>query len=156
MNLQRHEGPGLRVHPPVMYLAALVVGVGLGFLWPIRVLAGPWGIVVGIAVIAAGVTIMPPVLMRFRRAGTTFHPHKASSALITDGPYRFSRNPAYVALTFWYLGIGLVLNNGWVLLLAIPVLLVMDRKVIPAEERRLEATFGEQYLHYRSTVRRWL
>lgn len=154
--MNSREESGLRIHPPVMYLAALVVGVGLNLLWSIRVLPGPWGIVVGIAVIAAGVAIMPPVLLRFRRAGTTFHPHKAASSLITDGPYRFSRNPAYVALTLWYLGIGFVLNNAWVLLLAIPVLLVMDRRVIAREERYLEATFGEPYRQYKSRVRRWL
>ncbi len=140
----------------MLYLAALVVGVGLGLLRPIRVLPGPWGGVVGVALILAGVAIMPPVLLRFRRAGTTFHPHKASSALITDGPYRFSRNPAYVALTLWYLGIGFLLNNAWVLVLAIPALVVMDRYVVPGEERRLETTFGEQYRRYKSRVRPWL
>lgn len=151
-----HEGPGVCVHPPVMYLAALLIGVGLNQWWAIRLLPGPWGGVVGIAVIVAGVAIMPPVLLRFRRAGTPFNPHKPASALITDGPYRFSRNPAYVALTLWYLGAGLLLNNGWIVLLVIPVLLVMDRWVVPAEERHLQAKFGEQYLRYKSQVRRWL
>ncbi len=150
------EGPGLRVHPPVIYLAALLIGIGLNHWWPIRPLPGPWGGVTGVVLIAAGVAIMPPVLLRFRRADTPFNPHKPASALITDGPYRFSRNPAYIALTLWYLGAGLILNNGWVLLLAIPVLLVMDRWVIPAEERHLQAKFGEQYLCYKSQVRRWL
>ncbi len=74
----------------------------------------------------------------------------------TEGPYRFSRNPAYVALTLWYLGIGFLLNNAWVLVLVIPVLVVMNRYVVPGEERRLEATFREQYRRYKSHVRRWL
>ena len=133
-----------------------MVGVGLNHWWPIRLLPGPWGGVVGAALIAVGVAIMPPVLLRFRRAGTAFNPHKPASALITDGPYRFSRNPAYIALTLWYLGAAFLLNNGWVLLLVVPVLLVMDRRVIPAEERHLQAKFGEQYLRYKSHVRRWL
>ena len=89
-------------------------------------------------------------------AGTPFDPHKPASALITDGPYRFSRNPAYVTLTLWYVGIGLLLNNGWVLLLVLLPLLVMDRCAIPREERHLEAEFGEEYRRYKSTVRRWL
>lgn len=152
----KRGGPGTRIHPPLIYLAALLVGVGLNHWWPIRLLPGPWGGVVGVALIAAGVAIMPPVLLRFRRAGTAFNPHKPASALITDGPYRLSRNPAYVALTLWYLGAGLLLNNGSVLLLAIPVLLAMDRWVVPREERHLEAKFGEQYLRYKSAVRRWL
>jgi len=111
---------------------------------------------VGIVLIVLGVAIMPPVLLRFRRAGTPFNPHKPASALITDGPYRFSRNPAYVVLTLWYLGAGLLLHNGWILLLSPPLVLVMDRCVIRKEEQHLEAEFGEEYRRYKATVRRWL
>jgi protein-S-isoprenylcysteine O-methyltransferase Ste14 len=156
MSGKTHEGPGLPVHPPVVYLLALLLGVGLNFLWPLSLLPGWWGVITGILVIALGVAIMPPVVSRFRRAGTPFDPHKPASALITDGPYRFSRNPAYVALTLWYLGIGLVLNNAWVLLLAIPPVLVMDRWAIPREERHLEEKFGPEYIRYKACVRRWL
>ncbi len=127
MGRKRHEGPGLAVHPPAVYLLVLLVGVGLHLLWPIRLLPGWSGVVIGIFVIALGAAILPPVVSRFRRAGTAFDPHQPASALITNGPYRFSRNPAYVALTLWYFGIGLVLNNGWVLLLTIvPVLIMAD------------------------------
>ena len=51
---------------------------------------------------------------------------KLPSVLITDGPYRFSRNPSYASLTLLYLGIGILLNNGWILILVAPVFLVMD------------------------------
>jgi protein-S-isoprenylcysteine O-methyltransferase Ste14 len=146
----------LAVHPPVVYVLALLPGVGLNFLWPIRVLPGWWGVVVGILVIVLGTAIMPPVVSRFRRAGTAFDPHKPASALITDGPYRFSRNPAYVALTLWYLGIGLVLNNAWILLLTIVPVFIMDRWAIPREERHLEEKFGQGYIQYKTRVCRWL
>jgi protein-S-isoprenylcysteine O-methyltransferase Ste14 len=156
MDAKPHEGPGLPVHPPVLHLAALLAGIGLNHRWPLSPLPGRWGDVVGGVLIVLGVALMPPVLGRFRRAGTSFNTHKPASALITDGPYRFSRNPAYVALTLWYLGIGLLLNNGWVLLLTIPLVLVMDRWVIRSEERHLEARFGDDYRRYESSVRRWL
>ena len=151
-----HEGPGIPVHPPVLYLAALLIGVGLDYLWPLRLVSGRWGVVAGIVLIAAGIAIMPPVLGRFRRAGTTFDVRKPASALIVDGPYRFSRNPAYIALTLWYLGIGLILGRAWVLLLLAPLLVVMDRLIVPREERHLKARFGEQYVRYKAAVRRWL
>jgi protein-S-isoprenylcysteine O-methyltransferase Ste14 len=106
--------------------------------------------------IIVSVLMMPPVLIRFRRAATPFDPRKAASSLITDGPYRFSRNPAYVSLAMLYLGIGILLNNGWVLILVIPVFFVMDLWVVCREERHLEAKFGEQYLHYKAAVHRWL
>ncbi len=156
MSRKRHAGPGLPVHPPVVYLLALLAGVGLHFLWPIRPLSGWWGVVVGILVIALGTALMPPVLAGFRRAGTAFDPHQPASALIIDGPYRFSRNPAYVALTLWYLGLGLILNNGWVLLLTIVPVLIMDRWAIPREERHLEEKFGQEYVQYKARVHRWL
>ncbi len=156
MSRKTYEGPGLRVHPPVVYLLALLVGMGLNFLWPIAVLPRWWGVGLGALVIAFGAAIMPSVVSRFRQAGTAFDPHKPASALITDGPYRFSRNPAYVALTLWYLGLGLAINSAWVLLLAVPPVFVMDRWAIPREERHLEEKFGQEYVRYKMGVRRWL
>jgi protein-S-isoprenylcysteine O-methyltransferase Ste14 len=146
----------LAVHPPVVYLLTLLPGIGLGFLRPIRLLPGWWGIVIGILLIVLGTAIVPPVLLQFRRAGTAFDPHKPASVLITDGPFRFSRNPGYVALTLWYLGIGLVLNSAWILLLVIVPVFIMDRWAIPREERHLEEKFGQEYTQYKARVRRWL
>jgi protein-S-isoprenylcysteine O-methyltransferase Ste14 len=154
--MQTRKGPGPFVHPPLIHLAALLVGIGLNHRWPLALGPDRWGDAAGLVLIAAGAAIMSPVLRRFRRAGTSFDAHKAASALITDGPYRFSRNPAYVALTLWYLGAGLVLSNAWVLSLALPLLLWMDAWIIRGEERHLEQHFGEPYLRYRSSVRRWL
>ena len=107
-------------------------------------------------VVIVSVLIMPPVLRRFRRAATPFDVRKAASTLITDGPYRFSRNPAYQSLKLLYVGIGLFLNNGWVLILVVPVLLVMDLWVVRREEEHLEAKFGNEYRNYKAEVRRWL
>lgn len=156
MRRKTYEGPGLCVHPPAVYLLAILAGVGLQLLWPIRVLPGWWGVVIGIVLIALGAAILPGVVGRFRRDGTAFDPHKPASALITDGPYRFSRNPGYVTLTLWHLGMGLILDNAWVLLLVIAPVLVMDRWAIPREERHLEERFGAKYISYKASVRRWL
>ena len=155
MNTNEHKGPGLPVHPPVMYLAVLLVGVGLNHWRAIAPIPEQLGDILGIALIVLGVAIMPPVLILYRRLRTPFNPHKPASALITDGPYRFSRNPAYIALTLWYLGIGLILNNIWVLLLTVPLLVIMDRLAIPREEQHLRVKFGQEYRLYESTVRRW-
>ena len=114
-----------------------------------------WSIL-GSLLIGVNGLLITPVLRRFRRAGTPFNPRKAASVLITDGPYRFSRNPSYVSLTLVYLGIGLLLNNGWILILVAPVFLVMDLWVVRKEERHLETRFGEDYLRYKAAVRRWL
>ncbi len=156
MSRKTHEGPGLAIHPPLVYLLALLPGIGLNFLWPIPLLPGGWGMAAGILAIALGTAIVPPVVLRFRRAGTAFDPHKPASVLITDGPYRFSRNPGYVALTLWHLGVGLVLNNAWILLLVVVPVFIMDRWAILREERHLEEKFGQEYIQYKARVHRWL
>ncbi len=156
MNVEASSGPGIRIPPPVIYVAALAVGFVLNYLWPMSPLSGSSRYVIGLGLPLVSLHIMPPVLRRFRRAGTPFDVRKAASVLITDGPYRFSRNPSYVSLTLLYLGIGILLNNGWILILVAPVFLVMDLWVVRKEERHLETKFGEDYLRYKATVRRWL
>jgi protein-S-isoprenylcysteine O-methyltransferase Ste14 len=156
MNIKAHNGPGLAIHPPVMYLAVLLIGVGLNYFCAMSLFPGGLCDIIGIVLIVSGLAIMPFVLIRYRRLATPFDPHKPALALITDGPYRFSRNPAYIALTLWYLGIGLIINIIWVLLLAVPLIIIMDRIVIPKEERHLESKFAEQYRSYASATRRWL
>ncbi len=156
MNSETHIGPGIRLPPPVIYLAALITGIVLNSLWVVSPLPGSWRYILGSLLIGVSGLLITPVLRRFRRAGTTFDVRKAASVLITDGPYRFSRNPSYVSLTLLYLGVGIILNNGWILLFVVPVLLVMDLWVVRKEERHLETEFGEDYLRYKAAVRRWL
>ena len=149
-------GSGIRVPPPVLYLAALAIGVALHYAWPLSVLGGSSRYLIGSVLVIVSISIMPPVLRRFRRAATPFDVRKPASALIADGPYRFSRHPAYVSLTLLSLGIGVLLDNGWILILVVPVVLAMDLWVVRREERHLEAKFGEQYRRYKASVRRWL
>ncbi len=139
-----------------MYLAALVTGIVLNSLWAMSPSPGSWRYILGSLLIGVAGLLIIPVLRRFRRAGTPFDVRKAASVLITDGPYRFSRNPSYVALTLLYLGVGSILNNGWIWLLVVPVLLVMDLWIVRKEERHLDTKFGEDYLRYKAAVRRWL
>lgn len=149
------RGP-LLVPPPVIYVAALLIGLALNRLWPVPLLPASWAYLLGALVLVASAVILVPAFTRFRRAGTPFDVRKPASALITDGPYRFSRNPGYVSLTLFYLGVGLLLNNLSVLLMVVPALLVMDLWVVPREERHLEQRFGEQYARYKKSVRRWI
>ena len=100
--------------------------------------------------------VMPFVLHQFRKARTTFDPRKRACAVVTGGPFRFSRNPAHVSLTLVYIGIGFAIDNVWVLALLVPVVAVMHYGVILREERHLEERFGENYARYKASVRRWL
>ena len=91
-----------------------------------------------------------------KRAGTNIRPDQPTLAIVSDGPFRFTRNPLYLALTGLYAGIALLVNALWPLLLLAPVLAVLRWGVIAREERYLEAKFGEAYRAYRSRVRRWV
>lgn len=75
---------------------------------------------------------------------------------MTRGPYRFTRNPGYVALALVFAGIAVLTGGVWILLMLVPTLVVIDRGVIAREERYLEESFGEEYRKYRSRVRRWI
>ena len=156
MSIRKSSGPGIPIPPPVIYMAAFAIGAGLNQLWPMPLLPGGLRFIAGLAVILMGGLMMPIVIWRFHRARTTLEVWKPASALITEGPYRYSRNPIYIALTLLYLGIGILIDMGWVLILAAPVLLVINLWVVRGEERHLEARFGEEYLNYKATVRRWI
>jgi protein-S-isoprenylcysteine O-methyltransferase Ste14 len=105
---------------------------------------------------ALGLALGLAAVRQFRRHETPFNPHQPSTALITAGPYRYSRNPIYLALNLVYAGIGIAADNPWTLALLVPVLIVMHHGVITREERYLERKFPDTYRRYKSTTRRWL
>jgi protein-S-isoprenylcysteine O-methyltransferase Ste14 len=95
-------------------------------------------------------------VMAMVRAGTTPNPYQPTTALVTGGPYRITRNPMYVGFTAWYIGLAIALNMLWPLLLLPLALVLMTMGVIVREEAYLTAKFGEDYRAYRARVRRWL
>ena len=148
---------GLKLPPPIIYVTALFLGLVLNYLFPITLLPDVWRYSVGIALLVVSGANIPFVIIRYKKLKTPFFDvRKPASTLITDGPNRYSRNPGYLALTLLYLGIGFILNNIWILSFVVPVVLIMDLWIIRSEERHLEAVFGEQYLRYKSAVRRWV
>src|SRR5215207_503463 len=91
------------------------------------------------------------------REGRCAHPHRpAVPRLVTDGPFRYTRNPGYLGLAMLYAGIAVLRNALWAILPLPLVVYVFQRQVIGREERYLERTFGEEYLAYKTRVRRWV
>jgi protein-S-isoprenylcysteine O-methyltransferase Ste14 len=150
-----NHGP-LRIPPPLIYAVIFLLGVGLNRWWPIELFPPEPAVIVGNIIVAVSVLMLLPVFVQFYRARTSFDVRKPATTLITDGAYRFSRNPAYVSLTLLYLGLAVITNKAWVLLLIVPALAVMNAWVVPKEERHLEEQFGERYRQYKANVRRWL
>ena len=84
------------------------------------------------------------------------NPREPTLAIVSEGPYRFTRNPLYLALAGIYLGITLAVGTVWPLVFLIPVLLITHYGIIKREERYLARKFGEPYVAYMGRVRRWI
>jgi protein-S-isoprenylcysteine O-methyltransferase Ste14 len=149
------DAPGVIALPPLIYASGLAVGAALELVLPSASVPAPlrW---FGVVLIVAGVLLQASFLRVFRRAGTNVDPTKPTTAIVTSGPYRITRNPAYVGLTLIYTGITLLADALWPLLTLLVVLVVVDRGVIAREERYLEKKFGPEYLDYKRRARRWL
>ena len=151
------DNSGVKAPPPLIFLAPLVLGLVLHFVVPLPFLPTVLlQLVIGIPIMfLSGMTVISAVVT-FRRAKTTFSINKESTAMVTQGPYRFTRNPAYLALAVLYLGIGVAVNALWVVvLLPVPVVVITLAAMRP-EEAYLERKFGAEHLSYKARVRRWL
>jgi len=146
---------GVVVPPPLLYAIPLIACLLLHRVRPrpvfpeaIASLAGPILVALGLIAVQA--------MLAFRRAGTSPRPWKPTTALVTGGPYKISRNPMYLGFTLIYLGVAIWVNSLWPLLALPVILIVMDRGQIAREEAYLERLFGDEFRRYKSRVRRWI
>jgi protein-S-isoprenylcysteine O-methyltransferase Ste14 len=144
------------VRPPLVYLASIAVGSVLEFTWRVpflpHVLAAP----LGTLLVVAAVALFSGSVRKFRAAGTPVQGNKPTTVIVRAGPYRFSRNPIYLALSLLHLGIAIWVNTLWLVATLIAAVAVMAYVVIPREEQYLERRFGAEYLDYKNSVRRWV
>ena len=117
---------------------------------------GLHGTVYGRFTIGGAILIAGWALLKFYKTNTDVRPDTPDSALITSGPYRYTRNPLYIVLTLAQVTVAVWFNNLWVLLLTVPSVIVITHYAIAREERYLEKLFGQKYLDYKQRVRRWL
>jgi protein-S-isoprenylcysteine O-methyltransferase Ste14 len=144
------------VLPPLVYGTAFIMGLLLHLVFPVHILSTT--LARGIGVVCMLVSF-PLAIITFRalfRAHTPVDPMKPTTALVTEGPFRYSRNPIYLALTLLYLGVAFLVNALWILLLVVLVLVVIRYGVIAREEAYLARKFGDAYRQYTTQVRRWL
>lgn len=152
------DHPGVIAPPPLIYLGFLLAGYGVGQLVSEPSLGLDVGLRRGLAfaLVIGGLLLDGIAAGTFRRLGTPPEPWKPTTALATDGLYRFSRNPIYVGFGITYAGFALAMDSPVALALLAPCLMVIDRFVIQREERYLTARFGAKYQAYQGKVRRWL
>ena len=150
------DKPGVVAPPPLIYLGALIFGLRLNRRLPIGFV--PRGIARGLgwSLLGAGALLLGWFEWAMWQADTSSNPYKPVKHIATEGPFRYTRNPGYLAMTMIYAGIASLANALWAILLLPGALLVIQRGVIEREERYLEAKFGEEYLSYKAQVRRWI
>ena len=148
-------GPGFEV-PNLVHWILLVTAVAFTIVAPLRFLppSAP-SVLPGGLLAATGITLWVWGRRTMSRQLTSPDPASAPSALVDDGPYRFSRNPTYMGLVVVFLGAAVAFNAAWLLGFTAAEFLLADRQA-RREESYLALRFGEAYLEYRSRVRRWL
>ena len=150
------DAAGVIAPPPLIVLCAIGIGFALDAVMPTASLPATVALPVGSAAVIAGVGLLGSFVGAFRRARTPMDPYAPSQALVTDGPYRFTRNPGYLGMALTYAGIAIVSNSPWALVPLPAAMAVIDRGVIAREERYLKQRFGTPYEDYKRRVRRWI
>ncbi len=158
MAAEDNDAAAVRFPPPLVYLAALIIGA----LLHATVLPLPFDLALGARIAAATAIALPGTAMMlgavglFRRTGQDPKPWKTTPEIISTGVYRITRNPMYVGMALLQTGIGIGFANGWIIALVPPVLAIIYATAIRPEEAYLERKFGDPYTEYKRSVRRWL
>ena len=144
------------VRPPFVYLGSIALGLVLHLLWPARLVPLPVSTPVGAIVTVLAIALFVSAVRTLRAAGTAIPGNRPTTAIVRTGPYRFSRNPIYLAFSLLQLGISIWVNSVWLLATLAGAVALIHYVVIRREEQYLERRFGAQYLDYKASVRRWL
>ena len=150
------DNPGVIAPPPLIYAGALATGLLANRLYRVPFLPRLLARTLGPILIVCGFLVGLLGFREMRQAETNVDPYKPATAIVTGGPYHFTRNPIYVGFTLMYVGISALANALLPILLLPAVQQLMRRGVIEREERYLERKFGEEYLRYKERVRRWI
>lgn len=150
------DKPGVVAPPPLIYVATFLTSLLLNTRRPLLFLPSPLKNMLGTSLIGTAATILFFSFREMRRAGTNVNPELPATALVTQGPFQFTRNPLYLSVTLIYIGLATLVNTLWAIFLLPVPLFITQRYVIEREERYLEDKFGGNYTQYKARVRRWL
>ncbi len=142
--------------PPTYFFIYLLLIIGLHFIVPIMQLIYAPSRFIGILLLGIGIWLNMWADGLFKKKNTTVKPFEKSSALILEGPFRFSRHPMYLGMVIALLGVAIILGSLITFLMPIAFFITMQIVFIRHEEKALEQTFGQEYLDYKNRVRCWL
>jgi protein-S-isoprenylcysteine O-methyltransferase Ste14 len=142
--------------PPLIVGATLGLGLVLHFVRPIGFLARKNALLLGVLLIVVSIPVAIAAARQFAKAKTAFDVRNPTTEIVTGGVFGISRNPTYLSMMLGFLGIASLVDSLWLLVLALPLTVILQKGVIEPEERYLEQKFGEKYLRYKAQVRRWI
>ncbi|MGA8857173.1 MAG: isoprenylcysteine carboxylmethyltransferase family protein [Candidatus Bathyarchaeia archaeon] len=146
-----------RVVPtPVIFFGILILGLLLNWALPLAFFPGRSVQIAGVIVVVPGFLIGGSGIIEMRRAHTSPDPREPTTALVEKGVFRYTRNPLYLSMFVFFLGIAVFLDVLWLILFFPLLLFVVERGTVKPEELYLERKFGEAYLQYRKRVPRWM
>ncbi len=148
------DKPGVVTFPPRIFATGFAASLILQLFFPLR-LVRRRRVTLAAVLIGAAVTLIRSAFRTMRKAGTNIDPEQPSTALVTEGPFHYTRNPIYVSLTLLYAGLTLLFNSLWAALVLPIVLRILTKGVVEREEKYLEGKFGQPYQQYQAQVPRW-
>lgn len=142
-------------HPPFLLLLAIMAGIVLDWLFTpytgMRALG--W---IGFFLFASSIAVAKWSFKTFNAAGTSVPTDEPVTAIVTDGPYQYSRNPIYMAFLFGLIGLSFMANSVFMLVMVVPLFYALALGVIIPEEEYMSDKFGDEYAEYKKKVRRWI
>ena len=142
--------------PPVILLSAFLAGTALHTLFPALPFPTRPAVWLGSAMVTASIALVAFALLALANAHTAFDVRRPTTAIVTSGVFRLTRNPVYLSMTLLYLGVSLLINSMPMAVVVVPLGSFLCVLVIKPEERYLESKFGASYRSYRAGVRRWI
>ena len=151
-----HNGPKVKIKPPVIFFSSAIIGVIIHLFWKFGFsIPSHFRILLGLIIISLSGIIQLNSLKIFKLNGRKPTPKFESNNLFITGPYRFTRNPMYVSLVLLQFGLGIILNKLWISTFSFIALTFVHFFAVLQEESYLENKFGESYINYKKTVRRY-
>jgi protein-S-isoprenylcysteine O-methyltransferase Ste14 len=152
----RIKGRGHRASARILEVAILIaLPILFHYLIPVMIVIPKPYSYLGVALMLLGFVLMAWAAMLFRKVGTNFQLHGGGSVLITSGPFRLSRNPMYLGMLIWLIGLAILLGSLITFLFPALFFLLANFLLIPLEEKDIEQKAGKEFIEYKRHVRRW-
>jgi protein-S-isoprenylcysteine O-methyltransferase Ste14 len=146
---------GVIIFPPLLYFLTLLVGLLLSYFFPYHLLENGIAVFIGLSITLFSFLILRKAVRQLNKHKTTINPSGKTTSIVSEGIYKYTRNPMYISFTLFHIGISIAFNSWLSFLLLVPLLPLVQKGIIGKEEKYLTQKFGEEYLMYKSMVPRW-